>query len=581
MIARILPAWRWIRRYTRADFGGDAVAGLVVAIMVVPQGMAYATLAGLPPEVGLYASIAPLVAYALFGTSRALAVGPVAVLSLMTATSLAGLAEPGTAAYGQAAVILALLGGVLLLALGVLRLGFLVNFLSHSVLSGFISASAILIALGQAKVLFGIETPRADTFLDTAKQLALHLGGMHGPTALIGLAAVALLLLARKPLARRLAAHRIRPSVAEPLAKMGPLLAVALGIAAVIAFDLDRAGVKLVGDIPAGLPPLAVPRFDADLWRGLLGGAALIALVGYVESVSVAKALASKRRERVDPDQELIGLGAANLAAGFTGGYPVTGGFARSVVNFAAGARTPFAAVITALLTAATVATVAAAFRYLPQAVLAAVIVVAVLPLVDFAALRRAWRYDKADALTLAATFAGVLAVGIELGIAIGATLSLAIHLYRTSRPHVAVVGRVGTSEHFRNVERHTVETLPHVLAIRVDESLYFPNTADLEDRILAMVVERPELRHVVLIASAVNSIDASALETLEALIARLRDGGVTLHLAEVKGPVMDKLRRSDLLETLAPGRVFLSTHEAMLALAPRRPEAAAPAPAA
>jgi SulP family sulfate permease len=236
-------------------------------------------------------------------------------------------------------------------------------------------------------------------------------------------------------------------------------------------------------------------------------------------------------------------------------------------VNFAAGARTPFAAVITALLTAATVATVAGAFRYLPQAVLAAVIVVAVLPLVDVAALRRAWRYDKADAATLIATFAGVLAIGIELGIAAGAALSLAIHLYRTSRPHIAVVGRVGASEHFRNVARHRVETVPHVLAVRIDESLYFPNTAGLEDRLLAMVAARPEVRHVVLVASAVNSIDASALETLEALIAHLRDSGVTLHLAEVKGPVMDKLERSDLLEKLAPGRVFLSTHDAVLAL--------------
>jgi SulP family sulfate permease len=317
-----------------------------------------------------------------------------------------------------------------------------------------------------------------------------------------------------------------------------------------------------------GLPPLALPRFDAELWRALAGGAALIAIVGYVESVSVAKALASKRRERVDPDQELIGLGAANVAAAVTGGYPVTGGFARSVVNFAAGARTPFAAVITAALTAATVATVAGAFRLLPQAVLAAVIVVAVLPLVDAKTLLRAWRYDKADAFTLIATFAGVLAIGIELGIALGAALSLAIHLYRTSRPHIAVVGRVGASEHFRNVERHTVETLPHVLAVRVDESLYFPNTADLEDRLLAMVAARPEVRHVVLIASAVNAIDASALETLEALVAHLRDSGVTLHLAEVKGPVVDKLERTDLIARLAPGRVFLSTHEAVRALA-------------
>jgi SulP family sulfate permease len=576
VIQRILPAWRWLKTYSRADLGGDGVAGLVVAIMVVPQGMAYATLAGLPPEIGLYASVAPLVAYALFGTSRALAVGPVAVLSLMTATSLAGIAEPGTAGYAGAALILALLGGALLLVFGLLRLGFLVNFLSHSVLSGFISASAILIALGQVKILLGIDMPRADTFHETVALLTTHLLRVTPATALIGLGAVGLLLMVRKPLPRWLASRGVRPGIAEPIAKMGPLAAVLVGVVVTVVFDLDSAaGVKVVGNIPVGLPPVRLPAFDAELWRALAGGAALIAIVGYVESVSVAKSLASKRRERVDPDQELIGLGAANLAASVTGGYPVTGGFARSVVNFAAGARTPFAAVITALLTAATVATVASAFRHLPQAVLAAVIVVAVLPLVDVRSLIRAWRYDKADAATLIATFAGVLAIGIELGIAIGAALSLAIHLYRTSRPHIAVVGRVGASEHFRNVERHRVETLPHVLAVRVDESLYFPNTADLEDRILALVAARAEVRHVVLIASAVNSIDASALETLEALIAHLRDSGVTLHLAEVKGPVMDKLQRSDLLDKLAPGRVFLSTHEAMLALTEPRKQAA------
>jgi len=570
MIARFLPAWGWLARYRRADLGGDLVAGLVVAIMVVPQGMAYATLAGLPPEIGLYASIAPLVAYALFGTSRTLAVGPVAVLSLMTAASLAGIAEPGTAAYGQAAIVLALLGGALLLAMGLLRLGFLINFLSHSVLSGFISASAILIAIGQIKTLVGIEMPRSESLAETVGLLFRHMGSLNPATAAIGLAAVGVLLLARKPLSRWLAARGVRPGIAEPLAKLGPLVAVVLGVLVTSYFELDRAaGVKVVGLIPLGLPKLALPAFDADLWRALAGGAALIALVGYVESVSVAKALASKKRERVDPNQELIGLGAANLAAGVTGGYPVTGGFARSVVNYAAGARTPFAAVITALLTAATVATLTTAFRYLPQAVLAAVIVVAVLPLVDAKALVRAWRYDKADAVNLMATFAGVLVLGIELGIVAGVVLSLAIHLYRTSRPHMAVVGRVRGTEHFRNVERHRVETVPHILAVRVDESLFFPNTADLEDRLLAMVSARPELRHVVLIASAVNGIDASALETLEHLIAHLRASGVTLHLAEVKGPVMDKLQRTDLLERLAPGRVFLSTHEAMIALDP------------
>ncbi|WP_291295505.1 SulP family inorganic anion transporter [Elioraea sp.] len=564
-LASLLPILDWAPRYSRAEAVADLLAAVIVTIMLVPQSLAYAMLAGLPPVVGLYASILPLVAYAIFGTSRTLAVGPVAVVSLMTAAAVGPIVAAGMADHVTAAITLAFLSGLVLLAMAVLRLGVLANFLSHPVISGFITASGILIAAGQTKHILGIAAA-GETLPEIMRGLAQGATETNFATLAIGSAAAAFLFWARRSLKPLLLRAGLGRRVADLVARAGPLAAIIVSILVVPALGLDSAGVRIVGEIPAGLPPFAWPSLDASLWRELLPAAVLISLVGFVESASVAQTLAAKRRQRIVANQELIGLGVANIAAAVSGGYPVTGGFARSVVNFDAGAETPLAGALTAIGILAATLFLTPLFRYLPQAVLAATIIVAVLSLVDLAAIRRTWTYSKADFAAMAATITLVLLVGVEAGIVAGVGLSLLFFLWRTSTPHIAIVGQVPGTEHFRNVERHSVITSPDLLSIRIDESLYFANARFLEDRVLAEVAARPGLRHVVLMCSAVNMIDASALESLEAIADRLHSGGVGFHLSEVKGPVMDALKRSDFFDHFR-GLVFLSQHAAMTAL--------------
>ena len=576
-LAHYLPALAWARGYDRATLASDMTAAAIVTIMLIPQSLAYAMLAGLPPEIGLYASVAPLLAYAAFGTSRTLAVGPVAVISLMTLTAASAIGAPGSPRFIAAALILALLSGLILLAMGLLRLGFLASLLSHPVVSGFITASGILIAASQMKSLLGVDGGGA-TLPELIAGLASDLASIHPPTLAIGVSACAFLFWVRsgaKPLLIRLG---IAPRVADLLAKTGPIAAVAASTLAVLALELEDKGVRVVGQIPQSLPPLTLPLFDAQLWRQLAIPALLLSVIGFVESVSVSQTLAAKRRQKIDPDQELIGLGAANVAAAFTGGYPVTGGFARSVVNFDAGAQTPAAGVYTAagILVAALFLTPLLAA--LPIATLAATIIVAVLSLVDLRKPVEIWRYSKPDFAAMLATILLSLAVGVEAGIIAGVGLSLALYLWRASRPHAAIVGRVPETEHFRNVARHRVFTDPRVLTIRIDESLTYLNARWLEEFILEQIAEKRDVRHLILMCSAVNAIDASALESLEMINRRLADAGVCLHLSEVKGPVMDALERSHLLDGLS-GKVWLSQHEAftkVIALADREQESLA-----
>lgn len=560
-----LPILDWGRAYTRETAVNDGVAAVIVTIMLIPQSLAYAMLAGLPAEVGLYASILPLVAYAVFGTSRVLAVGPVAVVSLMTAAAIGGLGLVAVADKVAAAVTLAFLSGAILLLMGVFRLGFLANFLSHPVIAGFITASGILIATSQVATILGI-SGGGQTLPAMLGGIWANLGNANAITFGIGVASVAFLFWVRKglkPLLRRLG---LGPRMADLLAKAGPVAAVAVTTLAAWGLSLDQEGVAVVGAIPQGLPPLTVPSLSPDLVAGLIGPAILISVIGFVESVSVAQTLAAKRRQRIVPDQELIGLGAANLSASFSGGYPVTGGFARSVVNFDAGAETPAAGAFTAvgLLLAASFLT--PLLHFLPKATLAATIIVAVLSLVDFGILRRTWAYARGDFAAVAATILVTLLFGVEAGVSVGVVLSILLYLHASSRPHVAEVGLVPGTQHFRNVDRHRVFTVPQVVTIRVDESLYFANARFLEDVVLDRVTTDCPIRHVVLMCSAVNSIDMSALESLEALNARLRDMGVKLHLSEVKGPVMDRLQRTHFLADLT-GRVFLSQYDAAVAL--------------
>jgi SulP family sulfate permease len=560
-----LPILDWGRRYDRATLVNDGVAALIVTIMLIPQSLAYALLAGLPPEVGLYASVAPLLLYAVFGSSRALAVGPVAVVSLMTAAAVGEHAAPGSAAYWPIAITLAFLSGAMLLAMGLLRLGFIANFLSHPVISGFISASGLLIAASQLKTLMGV---RADghNFVDLLAALVRQAPQTHLLTLAIGVLATAFLFWVRKGLKPLLRRWGLAARPADIVTKAGPVAAIAATTALTWALDWQAHGVKIVGSIPQGLPPFTLPTWDLALWRELAVPALLISVVGFVESVSVGQTLAAKRRQRIAPDQELVALGASNLGAAFTGGFPVTGGFARSVVNFDAGAQTPAAGIYTAIGILLATLLLTPALYYLPQATLAATIIVAVLSLVDFSVLRRTWVYSKADFTAVAATLLATLGLGVETGLVVGVAVSLALYLLRTSRPHIAVVGLVPGTEHFRNVLRHDVRVDPEILSLRVDESLYFANARALEDRINDAVAERPALRHVILQCSAINDIDASALESLEAIEHRLRDAGVALHLSEVKGPVMDRLETTDFLRHLSGG-VHLTHFQAVSAL--------------
>jgi len=561
------PAMDWLSGYGGKDATSDGIAAVIVTIMLIPQSLAYALLAGLPPQVGLYASILPLVAYALFGSSRALAVGPVAVVSLLTAASVSKVAEPGSPEYLAAAMILAALSGIVLVIMGLLRLGWIANLLSHPVVSGFITASGILIAASQLKHVLGVEL-HGHNLVDIMHSLVPRLDKINGPTVIIGVGAIAFLFWVRSRLKPLLQRTGLSPFLVDMLTKAGPVMAVIVTTLAVYGLDLKQQGVAIVGAIPGGLPEIQVPPAHAEFWRKLFPAAVLISLIGFVESISVAQTLAAKRRQRVNANRELTGLGAANLASAFSGGFPVTGGFSRSVVNFDAGAVTPMAGVFTAVGIALTALFLTPLFQYLPKATLAATIIVAVLSLVDLGEIRRTWRYSKTDFTAMALTIAVVLGVGVEAGVLTGVLASIALFLWRTSAPHVAVVGQVPGTEHFRNVLRHDVMCSKKVLSVRVDESLYFANARNLEDRIYDDVLMRPTVEHVVLMGSAINQIDASALESLESLNQRLHDAGVTLHLSEVKGPVMDRLRQSHFPEELT-GQFFLSQFAAMKTLDP------------
>jgi SulP family sulfate permease len=561
MLQRYLPILQWLKVYNRETLTSDLVAAVIVTIMLIPQSLAYALLAGLPPEIGLYASIMPLVAYAIFGTSRTLAVGPVAVVSLMTAAAVGNLALAGTAEYLTAAIALAFLSGVILILMGLFRLGILANFLSHPVISGFITASGLIIAASQLKHILGVDAG-GHNLLDILLALGSQLEHVNLPTLIIGVSATAFLFWVRKQLKPLLMKLGLKARAADIVAKAGPVLAVVATTLAVWALDLQAQGVKVVGQVPSGLPGLTLPSFDLDLWQQLFVSALLISIVGFVESVSVAQTLAAKRRQRIDPDQELVGLGASNIASAASGGFPVTGGFSRSVVNFDAGAETPAAGAFTAVGIALATLVLTPLIFFLPNATLAATIIVAVLSLVDLGALKRTWAYSRSDFAAMLATILLTLVQGVELGIIAGVGLSVLLYLYRTSKPHSAIVGRVPGTEHFRNIDRHQVETEQHILTLRVDESLYFANARYLEDLIYDQVARNPDLRHLVLMCPAVNLIDASALESLEAINQRLIDSGVKFHLSEVKGPVMDKLKGTHFLHDLS-GQIFLSQYEA------------------
>lgn len=537
-LTRFVPIIGWARRYDRADLRPDLAAGLTIGAMLVPQGMAYALLAGLPPEIGLYASIVPVLVYALFGTSRQLAVGPVAIVSLLTASALSPLFEQGSAGYISAAALLALMVGAVHLVLGFGRLGFVVNFLSHSVLVGFTAAAAIIIGFSQVKHLFGISTERKDHFYETVEEVIRQIDGTNWTTLILGAASIALLITMKK----------VAPRIP------GALVLVIVSILAVELFDLTDRGVKTVGEIPSSLPAFGLPDLDTDTIGSLIGTAFVITLVGFMESIAVAKVYARRHRYDVDANQELIGLGAANVASGLFGGYPVTGGFSRTAVNDTAGARTPFASIITAILILLTVLFLTPLFSSLPNAALGAIIIVAVVNLIDVKEMRHIAHVKPSDLVGLGVAFAATLVLGIELGIVVAVVASMLVVFARMSKPHSAVLGQIPGTTSYRNVERFPeATTTDGVRVVRIDAALSFVNAQHVKKLMLdeADAIGEGDANALVVDCSGINDIDATGVETLTELLDEFADRKVDIHLCDVKGPVRDVLRRAGLWSRL------------------------------
>jgi SulP family sulfate permease len=552
-LERFIPATKWIREYDRDALKGDMVAGFTTAVMLIPQGMAYAMLAGLPPIVGLYASTVPLILYAFLGTSRRLAVGPVAMVSLLTAAGVGAIADGGTAAYVGYAVLLALMVGVMQLGMGLVRAGFLTNFLSHPVLSGFTSAAALIIGFSQLKHLLGIDLERSKHIHTIIIQAFEQIGSIQPITFLIGAASVAVLLALKK----------WKPMFPRALA------VVVLGTLAVWALGLDSAAsVAIVKDVPAGLPGLTMPAFSWDAVMQLLPTAITISLVAFMESIAVAKRIAAKygQEDEIDANQELIGLGAANIGAAFFGGYPVTGGFSRTAVNEQAGARTGFAGVITALVIGATLMLLTPLFYFLPKAVLAAIIMTAVFGLIDVKEVKHLYEVKKGDLAILAITFIATLSLGIEEGILIGVGASLLWFIVRSTRPHYAVIGRLPGTTHYRNLERYPDALVsPHILAIRIDSQYYFGNVSFLKETLRDEEAKMDtQLRAVVIDATSINQLDSSADAALHQIVNDYRDRGVEVYFAGTKGPVRDVMHRSGLWDKVGPKNFKRSVHEAV-----------------
>jgi len=543
VLKKLIPALMWMHDYKKSDLSGDLSAGFIVAVMLIPQGMAYAMLAGLPPVIGLYASTIPLLVYALFGTSRQLAVGPVAMVSLLVLAGVSTLAEPGTESYISLVLLLMLMVGVIQFLMGVLKLGFIVNFLSHAVISGFTSAAAIIIGLSQLKHLLGVKLESNQVFLVLWEAIR-KIAEINPISFAIGAGSIILLVTLKKVLPR----------------VPGPLVVVVLSSIIVYLFQLQNAGVSIVGEVPKGLPSLSVPMFNMDSILLLLPIALTISFIGFMESIAMAKAIAAKEKYKIVPNKELVGLGLANVAGSFFSGYPVTGGFSRSAVNYQAGARTPLATMITAVLILLTLLFFTDFFYYLPNTVLAAIIMVAVYGLIDFKEAKGLFKVHKLDGGTWAVTFIATLFIGIEQGILAGLAFSLVVFIARSAYPHMAELGFLKNEEVFRNVKRFPeAETDPEVLIYRIDASLYFANMNFIEEKLCERVAESPALKWILLDFSGVNSIDAVAIHALEDMMDNCSKGQIKVYFAGIKGPVRDLLKKAGWNEKYADRMQYVS----------------------
>jgi len=548
-LAQFFPPLKWLPKYESGDLQGDLVAGFTVGIMLIPQGMAYALIAGLPPIYGLYASLLPLVLYALFGTSKQLAVGPVAMVSLLVAAGVAPHASGDMGRYIELAVLLAFMVGVLQFAMGVARFGFLTNFLSHPVLSGFTSAAALIIGLNQLKHLLGIDLARSSYVHEILWGALQNMGATNLTTLATGVGSIVILVGLK------------RWNKAFPAS----LVVVVISILTVWGFDLHKQGVRIVGSVPSGLPEMSAPSLAMADLQTIWPTALAIALVSFMESIAVAKVYASKNRYEVDANQELIGLGLANIGGALLQSYPVTGGFSRTAVNAESGAQTNLAGLISAGVIALTLLFLTPLFYYMPNAVLAAIVMVAVVGLIDVEEARFLWRVKRADFALMMTTFAATLGLGIEEGILVGVIVSLIVVIHRSSRPHSATMGRLPETNTFRNVKRHTEAlTRSDVVVYRMDASLYFANTSFLKDEIHQIMVEDPALKRLVFDAYPVNDIDATGAEALKEIIEDFHESGYEFYFAGVKGPVMDVLKRAGVVDLVGEDHFFMEVHTAV-----------------
>lgn len=539
----------------------DITSGLIVTIMLVPQAIAYAFLAGLPPQAGLFSALLPLIAYAILGTSPTLAVGPVAIISLLTLSSLSGVVSPGAADYPAYAALLALLTGAWLLVFYAIGLGSWTSFISHSVVSGFTSAAAIVIILSQLKYFTGLDIPKGGPGWEPLTYLSAHWQNIQAVPVILGISGIFLLLLWQKVAPRITQRLPLADSIRTLINRLGALVLILSGAAAVWFLSLET---DTVGTVPQGWPDMVIPDIMALNWEALLVPSAALSLIIFLESLSIANTMARDQRRRILPNNELLALSAANIAAGVSQAMPVAGGFGRSMVMVNSGARSQWSGVVTFILMASVSLMATDWFEYLPKAALGALIVVATWPLFRWHDGIKAWRFQRSDGIVWLATFATVLVINAETGILAGAALSLVIYLRRTSQPHIAEIGQLQGSEQFRNVLRHKVRTVPGVLLIRVDENLYFANSDYLIDYVLRRITDDRTIHQVIIVGTAINHVDFCGLEALELLNERLREESVQLHLAEFKGPVMDQLENSSLIDDLYPGRVFFTTADAI-----------------
>ena len=551
----IFPALKWLKTYHPTHFKADVVAALIVLAMLVPQGMAYAMLAGLPPVMGIYASILPMIIYAFTGSSTTLSIGPVAIISMMVFSALQPLFAVGSTAYIEAACLLAIMVGIISLILGLFRFGFLIQLISHPVIKSFIIASALLIALGQFKFLLDIplQTNNIPEFIGS---LVINFHHISFLSMGVSLAAISILVFLPK---------WVR---SDFLNKTIPLLLVLSSIIVVYAFSLDQHGLKTVGIIPTGLPSFHFPTWNFDLVQKLLPSAFIIAMISFVESLAIAQATALQKRDDLNSNQELIALGLANIAAGINMGFAVSGSLSRTVVNSDAGAKTPMSGVMSSLLMIAVSLYFTSFFQNLPLTILAATIFVSIWKLVSFLPFFETWKYSKADGLAMWATFFGVTCIDISTGLVIGIILTFILLLWRISRPHIAVIGLVEGTQHFRNVSRYDVLTAETITSFRIDENLNFLNAHVLKGYIITELSHNPQIQHVVINCSSISNIDLSAVEMLEELNGELLQLGIQLHLSEVKSPVMDRLNSSRLINMLS-GKIFLSHYQAIQTLSP------------